>query len=66
MAAKLATNVALEGVSHHCDSAKAAIRQATTETPTTHERLCRIYDQKVSHKLEANSCHGRTKYPSAD
>ena len=41
---------------HHCDSAYAAIRQATMEPPITHERLLRTYGkrgEKVNHKLES-------------
>ena len=56
VAAKEGTTMEQEGVSHHYDSAKAAIRQATKEPPITHERLGRIYGErgeKVNHKLES-------------
>ena len=45
-----------EGESHHYDSAKAAIRQATKELPISQERLRHIYGErgeKVNHKLES-------------
>ena len=42
MAAKEGTTVEQEGASHHYEPAKAAIRQATKETPITHERLRHI------------------------
>ena len=56
MAAKEGITVEQEGVSHHYDSAKAAIRQATKELRITHVRLCSIYGkrgEKVNHKLES-------------
>ena len=55
MAAKKGTTVKQEEVSHHYDTAKAAIWQTTKEPPITHERLLRIYgerDERVNHKLD--------------
>ena len=55
VAAKERTTVEQEGVSHHHDSARAAIRQATKEPPIINERLRHIYGErgdKVNHKLE--------------
>ena len=56
MAAKEGTTVEQEGVSHHYDSAKAPIRQATKEPPITHEHLRHIYGkrgEKANHKMES-------------
>ena len=55
MAAKEGITVEQVGVGHYHNSVKAAIRQATKEPPTTHERLHRIYGErgeKVNHKLK--------------
>ena len=46
VAAKEGTTVEQEGVSHHYDSAKAAIRQATKEPTITFERVRHIYGER--------------------
>ena len=56
MGAKEGTTVEQKGVSHHYDSVKAAMRQATKEPPVANKRLGRIYGkgvEKVNHKLES-------------
>ena len=56
MAAKEGTTLKQVEVSHHYNTAKAAIRYATKEPPITHPRLRRTYSdrgEKANHKLES-------------
>ena len=46
VATKEGTTVGQEGVSHHYDSAKAVMRQATKEPPITYEHPRRIYGER--------------------
>ena len=55
VAPKVGTTVVQEEVSHHFESAKAAIRLATNEPTISHERLRRIYGERggnENHKME--------------
>ena len=56
MTAKYGRNVELKGKDHPYDSAKAAMRQATMESPITNKRPCRIYGERgerKKHKLKS-------------
>ena len=55
-----------EGENRHYDSAKAAIRQATKEPPSSHEECTMKEARKLTTSWKPISCQGRTKSPSAD